>query len=129
MTYGIWQFDERVAMIFLGSLMILGSYFYSRRIWWAFLKELKKREASLNTLTELLKQRGGSPGYTGETVNEASALSVSTVMACVSLLADSIAGLPLNLFREQAGRKIELSNTAFLDKPNINEMRFETIHQ
>jgi len=32
MTYGIWQFDERVAMIFLGSLMILGSYFYSRRI-------------------------------------------------------------------------------------------------
>ena len=92
-------------------------------------KRIEKREASLNTLTELLKQRGGNPGYTGETVNESSALSVSTVMACVSLLSDSIAGLPLHLFREQSGRKVELSNTAFLDKPNINEMRFETIHQ
>lgn len=92
-------------------------------------KRIEKREASLNTLSELLKQRGGTPGYTGENVTEASALSVSTVMACVSLLADSIAGLPLNLYREQAGRKIELPNSTFLEKPNMNEMRFETIHQ
>ena len=53
-------------------------------------KKIEKREASLNTLAELLKQRGGTPGYTGENVTENSALSVSTVMACVSLLADSI---------------------------------------
>lgn len=39
----------------------------------------------------------------GETVNERSALELSTVYACVRLLAETIAGLPLHLYRETDG--------------------------
>lgn len=31
MTAGIWQFDERIGMIFAGFALIAGSYFYAGR--------------------------------------------------------------------------------------------------
>ena len=45
----------------------------------------------------------------GETVNEKSAMQIATVYACVRLLAESVAGLPLNLYRytDDAGRDKE----------------------
>ena len=41
----------------------------------------------------------------GERVDEKSALQVATVFACVRLLANSVAQLPLNLYRERGGSK------------------------
>ena len=45
----------------------------------------------------------------GETVNEKSAMQIATVYACVRLLAESVAGLPLHLYRytDGAGRDKE----------------------
>ena len=45
----------------------------------------------------------------GETVNEKSAMQIATVYACVRLLAESVAGLPLHLYRytDDAGRDKE----------------------
>ena len=39
----------------------------------------------------------------GETVNEKSAMQIATVYACVRLLAESVAGLPLHLYKYADG--------------------------
>ena len=59
-----------------------------------FARKTEQRDAALGNLADLLAQRDGIPGWTAESVNEVTALGVSTVLACVSILADSIAALP-----------------------------------
>jgi len=55
----------------------------------------EKRSGADPTLGELLaRQRGGGYNFSGEAVTYVSALGVSTVFACVSIIADSIAGMP-----------------------------------
>ena len=65
-----------------------------------FANNNEKRSAALGNLADLLAQRGGVPGWSGETVNERTALEVSTVLSCVSILANSIAALPIKAYRE-----------------------------
>lgn len=50
---------------------------------------------------KLLELLGGNTGPTGYSVNESSAMRVSAVYACVRLIAGSIAGLPLSVYRHQ----------------------------
>lgn len=40
----------------------------------------------------------------GERVDEKSAMQIATVYACVRLLAETVAGLPLHLYRDPSGR-------------------------
>lgn len=44
------------------------------------------------------------PNWTGETVNESNALEVTAVLACVSLIADSVASLPVRAIRHIGDR-------------------------
>lgn len=67
--------------------------------------------------------------YSGEIVNEMNAFAHSAVMACVTLLADSIAGLPMELVRYRAGRTEKLPTPSVLEKPNDYQTMFEFIHQ
>lgn len=67
--------------------------------------------------------------YSGEIVTETTAFAHSAVMAAVTLLADSIALMPLELVRERAGRVEKLPTPSVLIKPNEYQTMFEFIHQ
>ena len=63
-------------------------------------KRVENRDAALGNLVDLLALReGGLYNYTGEKVNEMSALGISTVFSAISLIADSIALLPVKTLR------------------------------
>ena len=94
-----------------------------------FAQNNEKRDAALGNLADLISQREGLPSYSGESVNEVTALGVSTVLSCVSILADSIAALPIKVYREFDDRNLKLKTPRFLRIPNNNQSRFETIHQ
>jgi HK97 family phage portal protein len=64
--------------------------------WWPFGRRVEHREAL--TLEGLLADQG-TPTAAGEAVTTDRALRLSTVWACVRLLADSVSTLPLDVYR------------------------------
>lgn len=67
--------------------------------------------------------------YSGEIVTENTAFAQSSLMAAVTLLADAIAVMPLELMRERAGRTEQLPTPSVLLKPNEHQTMFDFIHQ
>ena len=68
------------------------------------------------------------PNWTGETVTEETALEVSTVLACVSLLADSVAALPLIAIRNVGTRTERLSSPSWITDPAPTVTAYELMH-
>ena len=90
----------------------------------------EKRDAALGNLTDLLQLReGGLYNYTGEKVNEKSALGISAVLSAISLIADSISILPIKTIRYDGNKKVFTEKPKIFDKPNANQTIFEVIHQ
>lgn len=82
------------------------------------------------TLAEMLATRtAGLANWSGEKVDQYTALGIPAVLACVSLLADSIASLPMRVQRWDQGRKIYVDSPTWLKKPNNNQQKFGFIHQ
>jgi len=69
------------------------------------------------------------PNYSGEIVTETTAFASTAVMSAVSLLADSVASMPLELTRVRAGRLERLATPSVLVRPNQTQTMFEFIHQ
>lgn len=67
--------------------------------------------------------------YSGEIVTENTAFAQSALMAAVTLLADAIAVMPLELMRERAGRTEQLPTPSVLIKPNEHQTMFDFVHQ
>lgn len=67
--------------------------------------------------------------YSGELVNETTAFAHSALMGAVTLLADAIATMPLELMRERAGRSERLPTPSVLIRPNEHQTMFDFIHQ
>ena len=67
--------------------------------------------------------------YSGEIVTEFTAFAHSAVLAAVSILADSVAAMPLERVRERAGRIEKMPMPSVLIKPNDHQTMFEFIHQ
>ena len=67
--------------------------------------------------------------YSGEIVTENTAFAQSSLMAAVTLLADAIAVMPLELMRERAGRTEQLPTPSVLMKPNEHQTMFDFVHQ
>ena len=67
--------------------------------------------------------------YSGELVNETTAFAHSAVLAAVTLLADCIAAMPLELTRTRGGRIERLPTPSVLIKPNEHQTMFEFVHQ
>jgi len=67
--------------------------------------------------------------WSGEIVTETSAFAHSAVLACVTILADSIASMPLQLIRTRGGRIEQLPTPSVLLRPNDRQNIFEFIHQ
>jgi len=90
----------------------------------------EKRDAALGNLTDLLQLReGGLYNYTGEKVNEKSALGISAVLSAISLIADSISILPIKTIRYDGHKKVFTEKPKIFEKPNANQTIFEVIHQ
>jgi HK97 family phage portal protein len=67
--------------------------------------------------------------YSGELINENTIFSTSAVIAAVSLLADSIAAMPLYLYRDRGNRLERGKTPAILVRPNDKQLIFEFVHQ
>lgn len=66
----------------------------------------------------------------GERVDEITALGISSVLSAVSLLADSVASMPLRCTRTRAGYRSPVAVPSFLANPDPAESnQFEMIHQ
>ena len=92
----------------------------------------ENRDASMGNLVDLLALReGGLYNYTGEKVNEMSALGISTVYSAISLIADSIALLPVKTLRYDGQKTIFTEKPKFLEKPNVSLdlTMFSLLHQ
>jgi HK97 family phage portal protein len=74
---------------------------------------------------------GGGVAYTGEPVNTDTALRVSAVYACVKVLAETLATLPLKIYRRIPGGKQEAPEHPLYellhDQPNAWQTAFELI--
>jgi len=88
------------------------------------------RDAALGNLADLLNLReGGLYNYTGEKVNELSALGISSVLSAISLIADSISILPIKTIRYDGDKKVYTEKPKIFEKPNVNQTIFEVTHQ
>lgn len=67
--------------------------------------------------------------YSGEVVTETTAFASSAVLAAVTLLADSIATMPLEMLRDNNGRLERMKTPAVLLKPNEEQSQFDFVHQ
>lgn len=69
------------------------------------------------------------PNLSGETVNEDTALQVTAVMACVGLIADSVAALPMKTVRHVGDRQVAEPLPDFLAASSQQVTNYELIHQ
>jgi HK97 family phage portal protein len=92
----------------------------------SYLNRIQKRNAPAP-----LQQSGFSlpANLTGETVTEETALQVSTVMACVGLIADSVASLPLHVLKHVGDRTVQMPVPSYFSDPAPTITRYELIHQ
>lgn len=68
--------------------------------------------------------RPSIPNYAGEFVNETTALSISAVLACVTLIADSVASMPLRTFDGYSSKPTEIDTPEWLRRPNERQTQF-----
>ncbi len=95
------------------------------------LKLFRKKEASPRGILGLVRLTlyGGAEAESGEYVSPETALRCSAVYSCVGILAESIAQLPLKLYRRTAGGKEEVEESPLRRilgwKPNEWQTSFE----
>lgn len=68
-----------------------------------------------------------STNWSGEAINESTALEVTALMACVSLIADSVASLPIRAIRHVGDRTIPVPMPAWLTNASEHS-QYELIH-
>lgn len=71
----------------------------------------------------------GLTNWSGEQVNESTALQVAAVMACVGLIADSVASLPLRVVRMVGDRAERLPLPGMFANPSPTVSAYELVHQ
>lgn len=67
--------------------------------------------------------------YSGEVINEANVFASSAMIAAVTLLADSVATMPLELMKDTGGRWERLPTPDVLRRPNDEQLMFDFVHQ
>ena len=67
--------------------------------------------------------------WSGEIVNETSAFAHSAFLAAVSILADSVASMPIDVVRNRKGKIENVPTPSVLMKPNDRQTMFDFIHQ
>jgi len=68
--------------------------------------------------------------YSGEVINEINVFASAAMVSAVTLLADSVATMPLELYEElDNGRQRRLRTPDWLRRPNDTQMQFDFVHQ
>ena len=67
--------------------------------------------------------------FSGEAVDEKNAFTVTALTSAVTLLADCVAAMPIQIHRDRAGRYERLPLPSWLNKPNQDQTLFEFVHQ
>lgn len=94
-----------------------------------FKKNSEQRGLPLQIDPNQITGRTHFNNYAGELVNESTAFATSAMTAAVTLLADSIATMPLDLYRDRGDRYEKGTRPQILIRPNDNQLIFEFIHQ
>lgn len=95
---------------FIGNQRAAGSSDSVVRLERAKIPEKRSRDTIVGDLTDNISHLIGYGVSSGTPVNEKSAMSVAAVTACVSLLADMVAKLPLYLYRKTSKGPEEVTN-------------------
>lgn len=69
------------------------------------------------------------PNYAGELVTESTAFGTSAIVAACSILADSIASMPLEMYRRRDTRLERATTPQVLRQPNKHQGIFEFVHE
>ena len=91
-------------------------------------KSINQFNGTNNSISQLYGQ-SFSNTFSGEPVDEYSALGISTVLGCASLLADTVAAMPLKTFKTVAGKKVSVDLPLVLQSPDPESNTYEMIHQ
>lgn len=70
-----------------------------------------------------------TPNYTGMQVDEETSLQVATVMACVTLLSDSVSQMPLHTYRVQGSSRSWVPLPAVFERPNESQETSDFLYQ
>lgn len=89
----------------------------------------ERRALPLSVDPEQITARPFFPNYSGETVTETSAFAASALLASVTLIADSVASMPLEVTRRRGERLVTVPTPSVLIKPNSHQTMFQFVHQ
>jgi HK97 family phage portal protein len=92
-------------------------------------KKVEQRQLPPNIDPSGLTARPAYGSSAGEIVDQNTAFTSTTIMAAVTLLADSVALMPLDLYREVGTRYERLPSPLALRKPNAEQTLFDFVHQ
>jgi HK97 family phage portal protein len=92
-------------------------------------KKTERRALPSNIDPYQLTARPFYSNYSGELVNEYTAFASSALAGAVTLLADAIAVMPLELLRDRGGRTERLPTPSVLLRPNDHQTMFDFVHQ
>ena len=92
-------------------------------------KKTERRALPSNIDPYQLTARPFYSNYSGELVNEYTAFASSALAGAVTLLADAIAVMPLELLRDRGGRSERLPTPSVLLRPNDHQTMFDFVHQ
>lgn len=65
----------------------------------------------------------------GVSVSQGAAQSLVTVYTCVTFIAEAIAALPVDIYRDVAGQRVEVAKPRWLDRPNRERSWQEFAHE
>lgn len=90
------------------------------------------RYPQYNNYVAPLSQLYGQTNVTsaaGERIDEWSAFGVSAVIGAISLLADSVASMPLRCYKIIDGVRVATPLPTFIEQPDIDSNSYELVHQ
>lgn len=93
---------------------------------------LTGRYPQYNNYVAPLSQLYGQTNITsaaGERIDEWSAFGVSAVISAISLLADSVASMPLRTFKIVDGKRVAVPMPEIIKQPDIDSNEYELVHQ
>ena len=91
-------------------------------------KNLTQFNGTQNSVSQLYGQTFMN-NYSGENVDEYTALGISTVLGAVSLLADTVASMDLRTYQNIKGKKVLTDLPMVLASPDPESTTYEMIHQ
>ena len=94
-----------------------------------FFSRMFQRKSGVTTLELFREVFGGSPAKSGQRVNIETAIQVATVFACLRVLADGVAQVPLKLYRTDGRRRLPATDhplyTVLHRQPNEWQTSYE----